>query len=97
MAGGEQEVNHRVEVDVIEAALAQLAAELGRIPNTSDWDDWGDAPCHYTHVRERFGGNWTNAIDAAGLPVVPTQASEIIRQIAYQRPGLAKDHPEASD
>lgn len=88
-----EQVNHRVSEDIIEAAMAALAAELGRIPNTRDWDEWRDAPCHYTHVRKRYGGDWTNVTEAAGLPVVPTRTSEVIRTIAYERPELT-DPPE---
>jgi hypothetical protein len=90
------DINHRIPESDIENALAQLAADLGRVPNTTDWREWTDSPCDESHIRERYDG-WTGAIDAAGLPVVPRKASEIIRKIAYQRPDLAGGSSEGND
>jgi hypothetical protein len=80
----------------IEAALARLADELGRVPNSTDWDDWSEGPCHKSNIGKRYD-SWTAAIAAAGLPVVAPNTSAIIRQIAYQRPELAGRPSEVHD
>jgi acyl-homoserine lactone acylase PvdQ len=90
--------NRRTEISnaEMEAALAQLADELGHIPNITDWGEWADSPCHKSNIGKRYD-TWTEAIAAAGLPVVAAESSEMIRQIAYERPDLAGSSSEVHD
>lgn len=68
---------------VLCAALTDIADERQRIPTLHDWNTWDDRPCSSNAVKNAFG-SWNDALDAAGLAVVPLHASKLVRAAAYQ-------------
>lgn len=80
----------------MEVALNRLADELGRVPNTGEWNGWEDRFCYSDRIQERYG-SWEDALEAAGIPVVPLRAPDAIRQIAYERPDLTEGFSGVDD
>lgn len=67
----------------ITVAIVRLADHLGRIPTEADWLHWDDAPCGSGKVRQ-VCGNWTTAVEKAGLTPVPQNVPDAVRTAVYQ-------------
>lgn len=70
-------------IDVI-AAIETLAATLGRVPTSTDWESWIDRPCTLSTLQKYYG-NWNDMLEESDLPVVPYRSPDTIRKMAYDQ------------
>lgn len=79
----ERSLDSSINRAAIEFRLVRLAETLGRVPTMEEWDNAERASPTASHVAGVYG-SWSDVLREVGLPVVPSNARQPIREQAYQ-------------